>query len=448
MSGRVPERSRRSEVASSPGPISEAGPAHGTGQPLPAFAARWISSRLGADLDGVRVHTDSVAAELAARHEANAVTTGQDIHFAPGAYAPATPEGLVRLLHESTHAVQQRGSAAADSPRSSAQEAEVDQLLAGGEVGSLTTSAPGALREPTYPRRTTGNRLIAEAERVITLSRDQSSTDAQTRMWSNVSSNFGAITAGSIARRIWTYIFLRHFTEPDSLPGVESRHPRYFYSRTYGWVDGQHFFGFIDYAERNSTPARSRGEAFDAATERGFEIERTQQQVRDYVQLQRPPADDVTRLMQVQPPNTPAFRAPVAVAGAATRFAAVVRAGLLTGPEGELFRQLNEAQQNKFIDDSAKSAWTFEDPTSNQLGIRFYFQHGERINAMPVGAREGAFRNALITFFASIGIVEDQTELDRLAISLPGRERYAAPHTTEERERAAHPELYRLPPPP
>ena len=117
----------------------------------------------------------------------------------------------------------------------------------------------------------------------------------------------------------------------------------------------------------------------------------------------------------------------------------------LRGPEGELFRQLDERQQNKMLNDSAMSAWTFEDPTSNQLGIRFFFQHGERINALPEAAREGEFRNALAAFFSSIGVVEDQSELDRLARSLPGRERYEAPHTTEERERAAHPELYRLP---
>jgi hypothetical protein len=419
----------------------------GAGQPLPAVASAWIGDKLGTDVSGVRLHTDAAAADLATEHDATAVTTGQDIHFAPGAYQPGTPAGLIRLLHETTHAVQQRGSGPADPATSAVQEAEVDTLLASGEVGALTTSGAGALREPTYPRRTTGGALIREAERVLALSRDLTSTDPQTKMWSAVSSNFGAITAGSIARRIWTYIFARHFTESDSRPGVESVHPRYFYSRTYGWVDGQHFFGFIDYAERaRSDPDRTRTQAFEAATTRGFDIERQQQQVRDLVMLQRPPANDpVIRLMQVRPPNTPAFRAPVAVAGGITRALAVMRGSMMGGPEGELFRQLDERQQNKMLDDSAKSAWTFEDPTSNQLGIRFFFQHGERINGLPEAAREGEFRNALAAFFSSIGVVEDQSELDMLARSLPGRERYEAPHTTEERERAAHPELYRLP---
>lgn len=435
-------------------PMSHPGPVHGlhrvlgngalAGSSLPGFAVPWLSAKLGASLTGVRVHTDAAADTITAARSAHAVTMDQDIYFAENAYQPQSPEGLIRLLHETAHAVQQRGSAPPDPARAATQEAEVDALLHTGHVGTLTTSAPGALCEPTYPRRTTGNALLREAERVITLSRDTSSTDETVRMWSSVESNFGAITAGSIARRVWTFLFLRHFTEPDPRGGVESSHPRYFYSRTYGWVDAQHFFGFIDYAERNSTPSRSRDEAFEAATARGFQIESDQQLVRDYVMLQRPPATDVTRLMQVRPPNTPLFRAPVAVAGGLARFAAVARASLLSGTEGELFRMLNEARQNKFLDDSAKSAWTYEDPTSNQLGTRFYFQHGERINSLPVAARESEFRNALATFLSSLGVVEDQAEIDRLGAGLPMKEQYSAGKTTEERERQAHPELYRL----
>jgi hypothetical protein len=414
----------------------------GAGEPLPAVASAWIGEKLGTDVSDVRLHTDPAAANLAAEHDANAVTTGQDIHFASGAYQPRSPVGLIRLLHETTHAVQQRGSGPADAVTSATQEAEVDAMLASGEAGALTTSGAGALREPTYPRRTTGTTLIREAARVLALSRDQGSADPLTRIWSAVSSNFGTITAGSIARRIWTYIFARHFTEPESRPGVESVHPRYFYSRTYGWVDGQHFFGFIDYAERaRNDPKKTRAQAFEAATTHGFTIERQQQMLRDLMPLRRPSNDPVIRLMEPRA----GFVASVAVTGALARAEAVRRGKALGGPEGELFRQLDERQQNKMLEDSAKSAWTFEDPTSNQLGIRFFFQHGERINGLPESARVGEFRNALRAFFSSISVVDDQSELDALARSLPSQERYEAPHTTEKRERAAHPELYRLP---
>ena len=418
----------------------------GAGRPLPSPAAEWIGAKLQADVNDVRVHTDDAAARLAAQHDAAAVTRGNDIHFAPGAFQPDRVVGIIRLLHETTHAVQQRGSAPPTPSRAAEQESEVDRLLDTGDVGALTTSASGILREPTYPRRTTGNNLIAEAERVLTLAGDPSSTDAQRRMWSRVSSNFsGGVTCGSIARRIWTYLFLRHFTEPE-VRGRESAHPRYFYSRTYGWVDAQHFFGFIDFAEQERRRAESDQEAFAAATERGFGIERDQQRVRDYVMLQRrPPDHPALRLMQVRPPNTPAFRTPVMVAQAGATALATTLAATRSGAEGELVRQLSGQQLVKLVNDSAMSAWTFEDPTSNQLGIRFFFQHGRRINAMPQSAREGAFRDALATFFSSIGVVEDQTELDEAARGLPGRERYEAPHTTETRERARHPDLYRLP---
>lgn len=445
------EGTAEDKAAASTVPRWAQGQTPGEGAALPDYAVPWLEDKIGERVDDVRVHTDAAASEVADAHEANAVTSGQDIYFATGAYQPKSPEGLVRILHETAHAAQQRGSEPADAGRAAAQEAEVDSLVATGQGGPLTRSAAGALCEPTYPRRTTGYRLIQEAERVLTMSRDTTSSDPTTRMWSNVSTNFGTVTAGSIARRIWTHIFARHFTEPDPRGGVESVHPRYFYSRTYGWVDGQHFFGFIDYAERfaASTDARggTRAEAMEAATAHGFGIESKQQQVRDDVMLQRSPDyGDPTRIMQVRPPNTPLFRAPVAVGGAVTRAAALRMAELtLSGPEGELFRQFSEPQRDKFLEDSAKSAWTFEDPTSNQLGIRFYYQHGERINGLPVAAREGEFRNALIAFFASIGVVDDQSEVDQQAQTLPMRERYAAPHTTEDRERRAHPELYRLP---
>ena len=147
-------------------------------------------------------------------------------------------------------------------------------------------------------------------------------------------------------------LFLRHFVEPESAPGVESSHPRYFYSHTYGWVDGQHFFGFIDFAEQQyQSSGGNQQQAFDAATAQGLSIEQQQQQVRDYVVLGRPPASDPTlRLMQVRPPNTPLFRSPQMVAqGAATLGATLYGLLRLQGTQGELFSQLNTAQRDRFF---------------------------------------------------------------------------------------------------
>ncbi|HEX7841595.1 MAG TPA: DUF4157 domain-containing protein, partial [Kofleriaceae bacterium] len=55
-------------------------------------------------------HTDDAADLVAAAHHAHAVTLGDDIYFARGAYAPGTERGDELLAHELTHVAQgQRG---------------------------------------------------------------------------------------------------------------------------------------------------------------------------------------------------------------------------------------------------------------------------------------------------------------------------------------------------
>jgi hypothetical protein len=289
--------------------------------------------------------------------------------------------------------------------------------------------------------------MLAEANRVLALVRDTASTDATTSMWSNVDSNFGAVTAGSIARRIWTNLFLRHFVEPPGRPGVESSHPRYFFSHTYGWIDGQHFFGFIDYAERHFARLGDRQQAFEAATQQGVQIERDQQRVRDYVVAGASPDSGPLRHMQVRPPNTPAFLAPQATYGAFAGIGASVYAGAsLSGTESEIFNQLDITQLLKFWTDAAKSAWTYEDIVSDQLGTRFFFTHGATINAAPVASRESAFLSALSSFFSNIGVEDDQAVVDRKAVEwgLPGVERFLAPRMDEASARRRHPGLFSL----
>jgi hypothetical protein len=425
----------------------------GAGVALPPDVQTVMAHHLGQNFSDVRIHTDNFAAEAAQTLDANAFTVHRNIYFGRGMYAPAAVDGQFRLAHELAHAMQQRGTATPTKGRESALEAEAERAATFGlpAATGLSNVGPIILREPTYPRRTTGNRMIQEVERVLTLTRDPNATDETTRLWSQVGSNFGAVTAGSIARRVWTNVFLRHFTESESHPGVESVHPRYFYSHTYGWIDGQHFFGFIDFAEQQyQSRGGDRQQAFDAATQQGREIEQNQQSIRDYVVIGRPPATDVTRFMQVQPPNTPLFRVPPMVYEGAARAAAGAYASLtLGGTQDELYGLLNAQQRQKFLTDSAKSAFTYEDFQSNQLGTRFFFQHGIAINQLPVAARESSFRNALGAFFISIQVENDPARVDQQATAdrLPGRERFEAPKTTEEAVRSRHPDLFRLPSP-
>jgi len=418
----------------------------GVGRSLPATVKTQMNRHFRRDLSFVRVHTDQYSGRAAKALDANAFTTGSDIVFAPGMFRPDTSAGQLRIAHELAHAIQQTGFSVG---RQDQLEQQASLAAGFGYPFSQTMSrvAHTIQREPTYPRRSTLDQMVTEARRVLSLTRDPSARDETMRMWSNVSSNFGAVTTGSIARRIWTHIFLRHFTEPQSRGDVESRHPRYLYSHQYGWIDAQHFFGFIDIAEAQSrrNPG-NRQRAFEAATAEGRTIEERQQSIRDYVVLQREPARGPMRHMQVRPPNTALFRTPIAAASAVTFAAARAAARvMLRGTQRELYSQLNRRQRAKFFMDSAKSAFTFEDFVSNQLGTRFFFQHGDTINSAPVADRERLFLAALSSFFSGIRVENDQRRLDQLARSLPTIERFEAPKTTEARERERHPELFELP---
>lgn len=418
----------------------------GSGAPIASNLVAPLKGWLGIDPATVRIHRDDFAASTAAKLNANAFTLGRDIFFGAGKYDPMQPQGLVRLGHELVHTAQTRDRGPSALGRVDALEQQADRWLTG-ERTPLQQVGPSILCEPTFPRRATGTQMVTEATRVLALVRDPASADATTRMWSNVPSNFGAVTAGSIARRIWTNLFLRHFTEPPSRPGVESVHPRYFYSRTYGWIDGQHFFGFIDYAERHYVRLGDRQQAFDAATAQGVQIENDQQTARDYVIAGAAPDPGPLRLLQVRPPNTPLFRAPQATYGALAEAAASAYASArLSGTESELFNQLDSGQRVKFWTDAAKSAWTYEDIVSDQLGTQFFFSHGVRINATPAASREAAFVSALRSFFSGIGVENDQAVVDRAAMDwgLPGVERFLAPKMDEATTRRRYPGLFTL----
>jgi hypothetical protein len=79
----------------------------GGGESLSQPVRALFESRLGHDFRSVRVHTDAHAAESARALRARAYTTGADIAFGAGEYAPETQKGRQLLAHELTHVVQQ-----------------------------------------------------------------------------------------------------------------------------------------------------------------------------------------------------------------------------------------------------------------------------------------------------------------------------------------------------
>lgn len=77
------------------------------GAPLPRPVRSHFEPRFGVDLGDVRIHTEPRAAEAARDLRAQAFTTGADIAFASGQFAPGTFAGRRLLAHELTHTLQQ-----------------------------------------------------------------------------------------------------------------------------------------------------------------------------------------------------------------------------------------------------------------------------------------------------------------------------------------------------
>jgi hypothetical protein len=77
------------------------------GDPLGGETRGRLEQHFGLDLADVRVHTNTEAAESAHTLDALAYTSGRDIYFAPGMYAPSSSSGQHLLAHEVAHVVQQ-----------------------------------------------------------------------------------------------------------------------------------------------------------------------------------------------------------------------------------------------------------------------------------------------------------------------------------------------------
>lgn len=81
----------------------------GSGDKLPDSARRMVKGKTG-ELDDVRIHTDSTAAELAESVNANAFAVGRDIYFGKGKFNTYTSDGNELLAHEIAHTKQETGN--------------------------------------------------------------------------------------------------------------------------------------------------------------------------------------------------------------------------------------------------------------------------------------------------------------------------------------------------
>lgn len=357
------------------------------GRPLDPATRHFMGSRFGRDFHDVRVHADDRAAASAHAVHARAYTVGSHVVFSANQYAPHTVPGRRLLAHELAHVAQQ------------------DRL-------------PGRRlqREATRPRAATGTSVAK---------------DVETRT-KGVKGK--GVTAGSLARTEWESLFKRHFTEPDTVEDeVESSHSRYFYSLLYGWIDAQHFFAHIQFAE-DEGPAK--------ATEKGLSIERKQALVRRQIEPDKSvdPAGywllfDKPAL--VTPSDVEHYRDTLMIAFL------LAKDMLLSKQERALTKGFSDTQFAKLLLDSAMSAWSAEDLVSNQLGVQFFRLHGAYVNAgkdAPEIRRR--FLERLKDFFAAIRVVENAKRVKRLARKLPGKERWHSRKMKEATAKKRFPELF------
>jgi hypothetical protein len=121
----------------------------GYGQPLAPSIRQPMQRAFGTDFGRVRVHTDAHSDMLSRLLDAKAFTTGTDIFFRQGTFAPESQRGRELLAHELTHCVQQAGSVtlrnAQDGTYSGSGASNV------GGVGSVIQRAPPGVLQNTAP---------------------------------------------------------------------------------------------------------------------------------------------------------------------------------------------------------------------------------------------------------------------------------------------------------
>lgn len=120
------------------------------GRPLDQTTRSSFEPRFRFDFSTVRIFDDGAAHRRAAALGAAAFTTGREIGFGAGEYAPDTPAGRRLLAHELAHVVQQSAGTSSASASGDAAEVEADAaaaaVSAGREVPRLSAQPAGGLQ--------------------------------------------------------------------------------------------------------------------------------------------------------------------------------------------------------------------------------------------------------------------------------------------------------------
>ena len=121
----------------------------GGGQPMPEALRSQMESGFGADFSGVRLHTDSKAADLSRGIQAKAFTYGNDIYFNRGQYQPYSAAGQHLIAHELTHVVQQSGKVGREDDTTKTNRIPIEKLKVSEDGKNLIKALEG-FREETY----------------------------------------------------------------------------------------------------------------------------------------------------------------------------------------------------------------------------------------------------------------------------------------------------------
>ena len=122
------------------------------GQSLDSKTREFMEPRFNFDFSGVRVHSDGPAAASARSIHARAYTSGRDVVFGAGEYAPQSAKGKLLLAHELAHVAQQNGDGAADIQRQMVERTTPAPQTSPQSPTHQTTASgttPAAVAQPT-----------------------------------------------------------------------------------------------------------------------------------------------------------------------------------------------------------------------------------------------------------------------------------------------------------
>lgn len=147
----------------------------GSGQALDDKTRGEMSTKLGADLSDVRIHTDSEASEMAEGINAKAFTYGQDIYFKDGSYNTESREGKELLVHELVHTVQQKEGVQRMVQRKGfePEDAVVEMIGRKFEINTQLTIANGSIKLTEGSIVTITRWENAEREVTATITKDK-----------------------------------------------------------------------------------------------------------------------------------------------------------------------------------------------------------------------------------------------------------------------------------